>query len=38
MPAPKRQRVLPTDDWQQLELLMDWPELVHERSLHPVSR
>jgi len=28
MPSPKRQRIVPTDDWQQLHLLLNWPEQV----------
>ena len=26
MPARKRERVEPTDDWSQLQLRLDWPE------------
>jgi transposase InsO family protein len=36
MPGPKRQRVAPTDDWQQLQLLVDWPEQLLYELLRPV--
>jgi len=36
MPAPKRQRVAPTDDWQQLRLLLDWPEQIAYELIRPV--
>jgi hypothetical protein len=36
MPRPKRQRVAPTDDWQQLRLLLEWPEQVLYELIRPV--
>src|SRR5450759_546189 len=36
MPASKRQRVVPTDDWQQLRLHLDWPEQITYELLRPV--
>ncbi|MBV9282500.1 MAG: helix-turn-helix domain-containing protein [Chloroflexi bacterium] len=36
MPGPKRQRVAPTDDWQQLQLLADWPEQIAYELIRPV--
>src|SRR5947209_6620727 len=36
MPRPKRQRVAPTDDWQQLRLLLQWPEQVLYELIRPV--
>lgn len=36
MPSPKRQRIVPTDDWQQLHLLLDWPEQIAYELIRPV--
>jgi putative transposase len=36
MPGPTRQRVAPTDDWQQLRLHLDWPEQVTYELIRPV--
>jgi hypothetical protein len=36
MPAPKRQPIAPTDDWQQLQLLVDWPEQLTYELIRPV--
>ncbi|MBV9282493.1 MAG: helix-turn-helix domain-containing protein [Chloroflexi bacterium] len=36
MPAAKRQRVEPTDDWHQLQLLADWPEQIAYELIRPV--
>lgn len=36
MPAPKRRRVEPIDDWQQLQLLTDWPEQLAYELIRPV--
>jgi len=36
MPAPTRQRVVPTDDWQQIQLLTDWPEQLAYELIRPV--
>jgi putative transposase len=36
MPRPKRQRVAPTDDWQQLRLLLQWPEQILYELIRPV--
>src|SRR5436305_8005427 len=36
MPSPKRQRVAPTDDWQQLRLHLDWPEQITYELIRPV--
>jgi hypothetical protein len=36
MPGPKRQRIVPTDDWQQLRLLLDWPEQIAYELIRPV--
>jgi putative transposase len=36
MPAPKRQHVAPTDDWQQLRLHLDWPEQITYELIRPV--
>lgn len=36
MPAPKRQRIEPTDDWQQLSLLITWPEQLAHELIRPV--
>jgi hypothetical protein len=33
MDAKKRQRVEHTDDWNQLELLLDWPEQVEYEKI-----
>jgi hypothetical protein len=34
--AKKRRRVEPTDDWNQLELLLDWPEQVEYERIREV--
>ncbi len=36
MPGPKRQRVAPTDDWQQLQLRLLWPEQIAYELIRPV--
>lgn len=36
MPAPKRPRIEPTDDWHQLQLLLDWPEQIAYELIRPV--
>jgi putative transposase len=36
MPAPKRQRTEPTDNWQQLQLLLQWPEQLLYELIRPV--
>jgi transposase len=36
MPAPKRRPVAPTDDWQQLRLLLEWPEQITYELIRPV--
>src|SRR5438309_2308403 len=36
MPAPKRQPIAPTDDWHQLQLLVDWPEQLTYELIRPV--
>ncbi len=36
MPVPKRQPVVPTDDWQQLRLHLDWPEQIAYELIRPV--
>jgi hypothetical protein len=36
MPAPTRQRVAPTDDWQQLQLLVNWPEQLAYELIRPI--
>ncbi len=36
MPASKRQHVIPTDDWQQLRLHLDWPEQITYELIRPV--
>lgn len=36
MPAPKRQPVVPADDWQQLRLHLDWPEQITYELIRPV--
>jgi putative transposase len=36
MPAPKRQPITPTDDWQQLQLLLAWPEQILYELIRPV--
>jgi len=36
MPAPKRRRIEPTDDWQQLSLLITWPEQLAYELIRPV--
>jgi len=36
MPGPKRQRVPPTDDWQQLQLRLLWPEQIAYELIRPV--
>lgn len=36
MPRPKRQHVAPTNEWQQLRLLLDWPEQVLYELIRPV--
>jgi len=36
MPAPKRRRIEPTDDWQQLSLLISWPEQLAYEMIRPV--
>jgi putative transposase len=36
MPAPKRRRLEPTDDWQQLQLLLNWPEQILYELIRPV--
>jgi len=36
MPAPKRRRIAPTDDWQQLQFLMNWPEQLTYELIRPV--
>jgi hypothetical protein len=36
MPAPKRQPVVPTDDWQQLQLYIDWPEQLAYELIRPL--
>jgi transposase InsO family protein len=36
MPARKRERVEPTDDWAQLQLHLDWPEQTHYELIRPV--
>jgi transposase InsO family protein len=36
MPAPKRQRIETTDDWQQLQLLLNWPEQILYELIRPV--
>jgi len=36
MPAPKRRRIEPTDDWQQLQLLFTWPEQILYELIRPV--
>jgi transposase len=36
MPGPTRQRVAPTDDWQQLRLHLDWPEQITYELIRPV--
>jgi hypothetical protein len=38
MDAKKRQRVQHTDDWNQLELLLDWPEQVEYESIWEQDR
>lgn len=36
MPAPKRRRIEPTDDWQQLQLLFTCPEQILYELIRPV--
>ncbi len=36
MPGPKRQPTSPTDDWQQLQLLLHWPEQILYELIRPV--
>lgn len=36
MGARKRQHVGPTEDWGQLELLLDWPEQIEYERIRPV--
>lgn len=36
MPAPKRRRIDPTADWQQLQLLIAWPEQLAYELIRPV--
>ncbi len=36
MPAPKRRRIEPTDDWQQLQFLFTWPEQILYELIRPV--
>lgn len=36
MPGPKRRRTEPTDDWQQLQLLLHWPEQILYELIRPV--
>jgi hypothetical protein len=36
MPAPTRQRVAPTDDWQQLQFLVNWPEQLAYELIRPI--
>lgn len=36
MPPPSRPHVAPTDDWHQLQLLMDWPEQLAYELIRPV--
>src|SRR5437588_562886 len=36
MPASKRQHIEPTDDWQQLQLLLTWPEQILYELIRPV--
>jgi hypothetical protein len=36
MGAKKRRRVDPTEDWSQLELLLDWPEQVEYEKIRDV--
>ena len=36
MGARKRRRVEPTEDWGQLELLLDWPEQIEYERIRPV--
>src|SRR5215213_1842019 len=36
MPARKRERIEPTDDWAQLQLRLDWPEHTRYELIRPV--
>src|SRR5215212_5717926 len=36
MPARKRERIEPTDDWSQLQLRLDWPEQAGYELIRPV--
>lgn len=36
MPAPKRRHIDPTDDWQQLQLLLAWPEQILYELIRPI--
>jgi hypothetical protein len=36
MPARKRERIDPTDDWPQLQLHLDWPEQAGYELIRPV--
>ncbi len=36
MGVKKRRRVEPTEDWGQLELLLDWPEQVEYERIRDV--
>src|SRR5215213_6283390 len=36
MPARKRERIEPTDDWAQLQLRLDWPEQTRYELIRPV--
>jgi hypothetical protein len=36
MPARKRERIEPTEDWSQLQLHLDWPERTRYELIRPV--
>jgi transposase len=36
MPARKRERIEPTEDWSQLQLRLDWPEQTRYELIRPV--
>ena len=36
MPARKRQRIEPTEDWTQLQFRLDWPEQTGYELIRPV--